>query len=252
VRITNMKTLPEKIAVMQAAERGEKVQFLSHCGAWIDCDYPEWDWKTHDYRVADKPAPVIVAPDGFELVDANSKEIPQIGWMFIYPNNVMSTWTEINSPHDKSCVHYWNNVKARFAKPITNPPPVPEGYELVAADSDEIPKVSWMVWDREKFCVWSPMFDDHDESCRHLNRYAGARYCRPIVKRTPKMPDAPFFWIRPVCNREMVWIPVGIHHDVVEIPHGGRLTLPDLYNLWEWSPDRKIWYNFFGDKVAWD
>lgn len=50
------KTLAEKIAVMQAAERGEEIQSLYNYGlAWEDNSDPNWDWCNFDYRVKPKP-----------------------------------------------------------------------------------------------------------------------------------------------------------------------------------------------------
>ena len=49
------KTLAEKIAVMQAAERGEEIQLLYKYGlAWEDNSDPSWDWCNFDYRVKPK------------------------------------------------------------------------------------------------------------------------------------------------------------------------------------------------------
>ena len=47
------KTLAEKIAVMRAAELGEKIQGGSH-PTWFDCANPQWNWEYCDYRVAPK------------------------------------------------------------------------------------------------------------------------------------------------------------------------------------------------------
>lgn len=52
-----MTTLAEKIAVMQAAERGEKIEFKSPAGGWHPaelCGTLSWNWSDHDYRVAPK------------------------------------------------------------------------------------------------------------------------------------------------------------------------------------------------------
>lgn len=48
-----MKTLAEKIAVMQAAERGEKIESSYDDGlSWNRCPAPTWNWHVNDYRVA--------------------------------------------------------------------------------------------------------------------------------------------------------------------------------------------------------
>ena len=49
-----MKTTKEMIEVMQAYERGEKVQLLNRLGIWVDIDMPEWSWGLRDYRVKPK------------------------------------------------------------------------------------------------------------------------------------------------------------------------------------------------------
>jgi hypothetical protein len=47
-----MKTLDEKIAVMQAAARGETIECCTHGSkAWGGCN-PSWNWDAWDYRVA--------------------------------------------------------------------------------------------------------------------------------------------------------------------------------------------------------
>lgn len=51
-----MTTLAEKIAVMQACENGEHIQYRNKPnGYWLNCGpVPTWDWYTTDYRVAPK------------------------------------------------------------------------------------------------------------------------------------------------------------------------------------------------------
>jgi len=49
-----MKTIREMIEVMQAYERGEKIQCYEKPG-WFDVHLPHWDWMNRDYRI--KPAP---------------------------------------------------------------------------------------------------------------------------------------------------------------------------------------------------
>lgn len=71
-----MKTLKEKIEVMQAAERGEPIEFISRRFwegepplGWRKIDpalTTDWNWQQFDYRVAPKP---------FEV------------WVNIYPGN---------------------------------------------------------------------------------------------------------------------------------------------------------------------
>ncbi|ENY9535374.1 hypothetical protein ACM1X7_000831 [Campylobacter jejuni] len=49
-----MKTLREQIEIMEAFERGEKIQAhykLKDLEYWEDTENPEWDWHFYDYRV---------------------------------------------------------------------------------------------------------------------------------------------------------------------------------------------------------
>jgi hypothetical protein len=54
-----MKTLAEKIAVMQAALEGKKIELRSHRGTkWITYDStvePEFNWHIIDYRIKEVP-----------------------------------------------------------------------------------------------------------------------------------------------------------------------------------------------------
>ena len=53
-----MKTAAEKIAVMQAYERGEKIELFN--GVWVDCCEPVWNWDACNYRIAPKPLECLV------------------------------------------------------------------------------------------------------------------------------------------------------------------------------------------------
>ncbi|HEB9330582.1 TPA: hypothetical protein RZK34_001719 [Campylobacter jejuni] len=47
-----MKTLKEKIEVMEAFERGEKIQYMiKGRGIWSDVDVPDWNWVDCNYRI---------------------------------------------------------------------------------------------------------------------------------------------------------------------------------------------------------
>ena len=48
-----MKTTKEMIEVMQAYDRGEKIE-SGYNGVWVDIDMPEWSWGLRDYRVKPK------------------------------------------------------------------------------------------------------------------------------------------------------------------------------------------------------
>lgn len=55
-----MTTLAEKIAVMQAYERGEEIEFRRHLDKnnWRRVTSPIWDWSVCDYRVAAENQPI--------------------------------------------------------------------------------------------------------------------------------------------------------------------------------------------------
>ena len=62
-----MKTVKEKIEVMQAFEDGKQVEVtISGKSKWFNCGEPTWNWVASDYRV--KPEPVEfwmnLYPDG--------------------------------------------------------------------------------------------------------------------------------------------------------------------------------------------
>jgi hypothetical protein len=50
-----MKTLKEKIAIMQAFENGEAVEVWDYSHIWTPLESPSWDWFHFDYRVAVPP-----------------------------------------------------------------------------------------------------------------------------------------------------------------------------------------------------
>lgn len=54
-----MKTLSEKIAVMQAALEGEKIEFSFNVltPEWRETPEPIWNWDDFDYRVAPEDSP---------------------------------------------------------------------------------------------------------------------------------------------------------------------------------------------------
>lgn len=71
-----MKTTKEKIEIMQAYEKGEKIEFKRNDGKWHDAFIPTWDWLNTDYRVKSK----FHDGDILFLEDTHS-------WIFIYKEN---------------------------------------------------------------------------------------------------------------------------------------------------------------------
>lgn len=49
-----MKTTKEMIAVMEAYERGEQIEFKGMLTGWVLTNKPIWDWERNDYRVKPK------------------------------------------------------------------------------------------------------------------------------------------------------------------------------------------------------
>lgn len=72
-----MKTLADKIAVMQAFESGKKVRCRGRHetdpNSWVPCPTPTWDWYHHDYEVVPEPvefwSSVYVNRDGKEVAE---------------------------------------------------------------------------------------------------------------------------------------------------------------------------------------
>ena len=54
-----MTTLAEKIAVMQAFERGEKIEFRAGGNPWVVTEAPVWSWHNTTYRIAPKHADLV-------------------------------------------------------------------------------------------------------------------------------------------------------------------------------------------------
>lgn len=75
------KTLAEKIAVMQAAERGEEIEtkLQDDKGIWIKVANPLWDWYNNDYRVKPKPQKfwVVFNKEGY-IMCSGTKNKPDV------------------------------------------------------------------------------------------------------------------------------------------------------------------------------
>jgi len=76
-----MKTLEEKIEIMQAALAGAEIQYNTLTDNWADIDNPSWDWDGQDYRV--KPENKQVPYD--------FKDIPNLVLHTFIHNNVQHT-----------------------------------------------------------------------------------------------------------------------------------------------------------------
>ena len=53
-------TRDEKVAVMEAFERGEEIQVdKGHYSCWALTREPSWDWNNNDYRIKPEPKQVV-------------------------------------------------------------------------------------------------------------------------------------------------------------------------------------------------
>ncbi len=68
-----MKTTKEMIEVMQAFDRGERIEIFLK-GHWVEHDNPYWDWYNFDYRVKPKNKKVYVPFDTAEEFLAAQRE----------------------------------------------------------------------------------------------------------------------------------------------------------------------------------
>lgn len=74
---TIMKTTREKIEIMEAYERGEKIQsYDPYTDEWYDTEIPGWDWTNFDYRVKSEFS------DG-DILFLETKH----SWIFIFKQN---------------------------------------------------------------------------------------------------------------------------------------------------------------------
>ena len=93
-----MKTIQEKIEIMQAYERGDQIQVKGSSIEWIDIVSPKWDWINYDYRVKPKPkyAPFSTAEEFLEaqnehgqvIIQYVNKEKTVFNQFYAYVNNL--------------------------------------------------------------------------------------------------------------------------------------------------------------------
>lgn len=70
-----MSTTAEKIEVMQAYERGEKIESSTPSGIWVPVGSPCWNWYAFDYRIAPKPLECwVVVSSGGNILEAHKDE----------------------------------------------------------------------------------------------------------------------------------------------------------------------------------
>ena len=78
-----MKTTKEMIEVMQAYDRGEKIE-SGYNGVWVDIDMPEWSWGLRDYRVKPKKKyiPFDTAEEFFAAQRKHGRDIIACGELY--------------------------------------------------------------------------------------------------------------------------------------------------------------------------
>ena len=131
-----MKTTKEKIEVMQAFERGEKIEVMSKGrDNWhaLQSETPEWNWEWCDYRIA-STLPTI---EGFELVPEDSEEHAQVGWKTCINGHVAN----VIALHDLTCKEHTSKWNRRFYRPIRQIK-MPDGVFWVKTLSKESKLVS--------------------------------------------------------------------------------------------------------------
>lgn len=85
-----MKSLSEKIAVMQAFERGEKIECAEvHTKGYSDVTIPLWNWDSFDYRVKPKEPTKKYMVVG---VDAESKYFHHCDGVWSEPGHLPSSF----------------------------------------------------------------------------------------------------------------------------------------------------------------
>ena len=74
-----MKTIQEKIEIMQAYERGDQIQVSDDSDVWEDIESPGFDWVNCDYRVKPKPkyAPFSTAEQFLEAQEKHGQAVIQ-------------------------------------------------------------------------------------------------------------------------------------------------------------------------------
>ena len=113
-----MKTTKEMIEVMQAYERGEKIEehySYDTKDYWISCGTPIWDWNNFDYRV--KPKKIYVpfeTPEEFltayrkhgEFIE--NKESGEKMNAYVDKNGIVILSTALN------CAYTFENLRTLF------------------------------------------------------------------------------------------------------------------------------------------
>ena len=82
-----MKTIREKIEIMQAYERGEQIQIYDSIhNEWKDIKTPSWDWMISDYRIKSKKLDALIVLKKFK--DGDILFVTSLNsWILIFKEN---------------------------------------------------------------------------------------------------------------------------------------------------------------------
>ena len=92
-----MKTIEEKIAVMQAYADGKKIEESYFGRSWTETTNPAWQWVNYDYRI--KPEPKYRP---YKNADEFFAEAQKHGW-----------WVILSSTHIRFFVNAYGNTAMR-------------------------------------------------------------------------------------------------------------------------------------------
>lgn len=271
-RIT-MKTLKEQIAIMQAFADGKAVEVrLLPDGPWVVSDREDdiiWNWSAYDYRIAEPRIAKGHNPDKLTEEQVGVKD----GWRLlekdeIVPGGLMTShieawgiwdgWLRCAFGANQTATYRTKLSKQDLAKErgLWKEPKVeiqwPAGttaddWERVT-DQEYVPKDGDLkVWADDGY---TEEVDYHHSTATTVANYEDINIGGRIIhiyrrKRVPKMPDAPVWWVR-TANRSF--------HSMPKIMNDGSGTTLGTWKQMQdagctWSPDRKRWFNFYGEEV---
>ena len=116
-----MKTTKEMIEVMQAYDRGEKIE-SGYGGVWVDIDMPEWSWGLRDYRVKPKYVPfetpeeflTALRKHGDGLIRIYNDEVLKAHNISIRPDGCVYDHTEKEDGSECSYVGYLQELFVEY------------------------------------------------------------------------------------------------------------------------------------------
>ena len=95
MKTVDMKTLKEKIAVMQAFADGREIEYYyPSTEKWYKTKDPVWDWNTNDYRVKESPEYIPFTFEDAEFLIGKAVKSRDEKWIEIL------TWASENGTSD--------------------------------------------------------------------------------------------------------------------------------------------------------